>query len=99
MDVMVQSLLQRLRYFHAWPCRKTMHLGALCPGPRLYSPSHCFPPSLPGRSERHGAQLKEDDVVCITEANISSIEDSKVLIVAGMDLVGDREPSSPAPCY
>ncbi|KAL6771853.1 RFA3 [Auxenochlorella protothecoides x Auxenochlorella symbiontica] len=47
--------------------------------------------------KRHGAQLKEDDVVCITEANISSIEDSKVLIVAGMDLVGDREPSSPAP--
>lgn len=36
-------------------------------------------------------------MVCITEANISSIEDSKVLIVAGMDLVGDREPSSPAP--
>lgn len=30
-DVMVQSLLQRLRYFHAWPCRKTMHLRAVCP--------------------------------------------------------------------
>lgn len=50
----------------------------------------------PQVGKRHGAQLKDDDMVRITEANISSIEDSKVLIVADMDRL-DGEPSSPPP--
>lgn len=48
LDVMVQRLLQRLPYSHAWPCRKAMHLCALCPAratpvpPIALLPSPCL---------------------------------------------------------
>lgn len=70
-------------------------------------------PPTPQVGKRHGSELKEQALVRVKEANINDIENSKVLIVAELDIVqagtasvgqaavkaepGSAQPASPAP--
>lgn len=50
--------------------------------------------------KRHGPTLKNNDMVEITEANINSVEDKKVLVVADLNVAAVAEgllSPSPAP--
>lgn len=41
--------------------------------------------------KRHGAQLKDNDMVQITEGNINSLEDKKILVVADLNVAAAAE--------